>query len=923
MKESDRDAFSDRECWTRIRELTESALDLRGELRERFLDARCAGKPDLRRHIEAQIAACAEVEAQRHFLETPAVALMAHLLSDQSAVIGSQPVIIEEQLRHGLAARYAVEREVGRGGTATVFLARDLVHHRLVAIKVLDPSIGSSLGTERFLREIRVTAGLTHPHILPLHDSGTCEGLLYYVMPFVDDENLRGYLASNGRMALPAAVRLLRDVASALAYAHREGIVHRDIKPANILLMDGHAVVADFGIARAVHQARGTQERGVNEITCPTSRRDSYTLTAQGSSPGTPAYMSPEQARGDIEIDHRSDLYSFGLVAYEVLTGLPPFPSHPSEVPGKSRMELDTKNSPKALRNDCPQALSDLIVRLLSPSPSDRPQSAKDAIQLLDRIAASENNGPGNDPGSSRLFKPFSLRSRISAAFGILLTILVGGSLLWPVDRRSNGNSSPQTSPQEIHRIAVLPFHEADSTSSDSYFSDGLIDELIHALTQQRHLLVTGRNSSFSFRNRDLPLQEIGRILQVDALVTASVRRLGSELRVTAQIVRVADGSILWDRILKSATGDVFAVQDSLVGAIASVLSPRPLLQAAALASRSRGTFSPEAYDLYLSGRYYFMLRGRDNLYLAINYFRQAIALDPAFARAYAGLALTYTVLPVYTGNTSDSVMHAILDNAARAIGLDSTLSDAWLAMGSASDLQLHMQDALSHLRAAVILDPSSSIAHHWYGVELLTLGLADDALTELSRAIQLDPLLVSAASGMAASHVFARHFAEGLTAAHHAVTLDSVNPMALITLAQAQSFTDHPDDAIRTLTRAHARDPGDTRFLEGLVFAYAKAGRWEDAAQVRAELRRAPELVYGTEVAFADLVFGDPTALATLLTEPKVQLKYIMAGGLFGCNPYFDPLWAIPEFVEAMKGLGVRRCALAAPWRLPPLATP
>lgn len=917
----------EQERWGRVRQVVEAALELSGDARTRYLDGECGRDDAFWADVAAQIAACEQLEEDDHFLGEPAVALIASVISDHGSLDGTrlataEEVVrtrdMEERLRRGLAGRYDVEHEIGRGGTATVFLARDLAHARAVAIKVVDPPPGSFLSTERFLREIRLTAGLTHPHILPLHDSGTCEGLLYYVMPFVEGESLREHLSANGPLPVATAVRVLRDVASALAYAHREGIVHRDIKPANILLVDGHAVVADFGIARAVHRAQAPAEAPQDATGSRRPGSGDRTLTAVGRSPGTPAYMSPEQRHGEAVIDHRSDLYSLGLVAYEVITGTPPFPRRQRGDTESFHGEQQSIPSMSTGRSDIPPGLEDLVLRLLRFQPAERPQSADDVLTTLESISVGARADVGRVDQHVvpvRRWTP----SRLAWVGLAVLLVTAGAGLL-----RQRRQASPQLintsqSAAVIRRVAVLPFEEAEGSVSDAYFNDGLTDELIHALTQQRHLVITGRSSSFSFRGRGLSVSEIGRILGVDALVTASVHRSGGELRVTAQIVRAADGSILWDRIFRSSTGNLFAVQDTLVAAITTELSPRPVSDAEGLASRARGTANSEAYDLYLSGRYHFMLRGHDNLVQALALFRRAVALDPLFARAYAGLALTYGVLPVYTGDTSDSIMHGITANAQRAIALDSTLGDAHIAMGAASDLQLRMRDALAHYRTAVILDPSSSIAHHWYGVELLSVGSADDALTELNRAIQLDPLLVSAAGGVAASHLYARRFHTALAAARRAIALDSTNPMTIVVLAQAEIFTGDPESAIATLERARLRDSSDTRYLEGLVFAYAKAGRWSEAARIRADLARAPKLVFGTEAAFADLVFGDPAPLVALMAQPKIQLRYLMAGGLFGCNPYLDPLWRELRFRAAMAQLGVAPCGVTEPWRLPP----
>src|SRR4249919_3841300 len=258
------------------------------------------------------------------------------------------------RLAAALADRYRVERELGQGGMATVYLAEDLKHHRKVALKVLRPELAAALGPERFFREIEVAAGLQHPHILPLHDSGEAAGFLYYVMPFVDGENLRGRLTRHGELPIHEAVRLLSEVADALAYAHSQGVVHRDIKPDNVMLSGRHALVTDFGVAKAVSEATGRQQ-----------------LTTAGVALGTPTYMAPEQAAADPHLDHRVDIYAVGVMAYELLAGRPPFTGRSSqEVLAAHLTQLPEMVS--SLRPAVPEALAAIVMKCLAKRPADR-----------------------------------------------------------------------------------------------------------------------------------------------------------------------------------------------------------------------------------------------------------------------------------------------------------------------------------------------------------------------------------------------------------------------------------------------------------------------------------------------------------------------------------------------------------------------
>ncbi len=762
--------------WEKVRATVEEALALPAQSRSSFIGGVCAGDAALLVEVEAQLRACERVAGASDFLDRPAAAFAAPLLSRResggaieapgaSADIFDPAAHTEEALRSALAGRYDVERELGRGGTATVYLAHDRRHARLVALKVLAPSIGAAVSAERFLREIRVTAGLAHPHILPLHDSGAAAGFLYYVMPYVDGETLRERLARDGALHPDAALQLIREVASALAYAHRHGVVHRDVKPANILLQDDHAVVADFGIARAVGRARenGAVLDGV--------RSDGpATLTGTGTTLGTPAYMSPEQAMGG-SVDHRTDIYALGVVAYEALAGEHPFGIR---TPGEMlRAHVEEPPTPLDSRvSGIPPGLAALVMRALAKAPAARPQSAEEIVAGL---------APARD--------------RALPAIG----------------------------------------HDA---------------------------------------NRKYRLQ-VGRRL----LLAAAVALL-------------------------------------LAGGGAVLLGRRTPAREAGAASTSRGTSDQEAYNLYLQGRYLWLLRGHDNLRRSIDSYREAIARDPYFARAYAGLSMAYEVLPDYEPGDADSLAILAMSSAQRAVALDSMLGDAQLALGLALDFQLRFREALMRYRGAVALDPGSETAHHWLGMSLLNMGRTDEAIAELSRAAQLDPMAAAPASALSTALLFARRYPEAIAAARRTLALDSTYAFAIWTLGVAQVLGGQRDSAVATLVRGTRLHPNDSQLRSALVFAYAAAGRWPDARRVRVALQRpGGDRDGGIDAALAEMVFGDHEPLLRLLASTAGQRQYVYHGGVLGCDPLLDPLRSDARFVDAMRSLGVEPCEGIEAW--------
>jgi TolB-like protein/Flp pilus assembly protein TadD len=918
--------------WAKLRGLVEAALSIPEPTRAEYLDRACGADVALRKEIEAQVNACERAAQSASFLAEPAAAFAAALFADADAITAGTHltdaaglsakrealrVQMEAALRTALSDRYELERELGRGGTSTVYLGRDLRHDRSVAVKVLEPVLGAALSTERFLREIRVTAGLMHPHILPLHDSGEAAGLLYYVMPYVDGQTVRERLALEGRLTPDAVLRLVREVASALSYAHRRGVVHRDIKPANILLAEGHAVVADFGIARAVHKARELPPPTADhDVVSPSEDSGSDTLTQEGTSPGTPAYMAPEQGRAGAVVDYRADLYALGVVAYEALAGDHPFGARSV----RSLIAAHGSETPADLAARCPDAppaFAALVMRLLAKDPAERPQSADEVLRILD-------GSPDARTGTAS-----RRRGVVLGGVGALLVIAGGvGIAAWrrsaasgigrdAAEPRVVMDTVPRSTPT-IHTVAVLPFVNIGGSTADDYISDGLTDELAQALGRLPGLRVAGRTSSYSLQGKTVTAQEVGRLLGVGSYVTGTTRRVGDRLRVTSQLVNTADGTVLWDSVYESSAVNRFTVQDELtravVGALVPALGARSS-QASAL-DVGRGTADQEAYDLYLKGRYYWEQRGPINVSRAIVYLRQAVARDPGFARAHAGLAMAYTVLPNFVPDASDSATALIVASAGHALALDSTLADAQLALGAVLEGRLQFRDALARYRAAVAADPSSVTAHHWLGMSLLNLGRTDEALAELRHATELDPLSITPASATALALVFARRFPEARVAARRALALDSTFVFAIWPLGLAQIFGGQPDSGARTFERGARLHPDDSRMTAGLLLAEAAAGRWTAAERLRAQLVRPNGDRSGwADAAVAALVFGDREPLVHVLGTPTGQRRYVGAGALFGCNPILDPLWADARFRAAMRGLSVEACSLARPW--------
>src|SRR5438034_631495 len=458
---------------------------------------------------------------------------------------------LEERLRAALADRYALERELGRGGMAVVFLARDRRHDRAVAIKVLRQEIAAALGAERFLREIQIAAKLHHPHILPLYDSGAAGELLYYVMPYVEGESLRQRLEREKQLPVEEAMALARQVAGALAYAHRNDVVHRDIKRENILLESGEAVVADFGIARAITAAGGDQ------------------LTQTGIAIGTPLYMSPEQGAGGEGLDGRSDVYSLACVLYEMLAGHPPFAGGTAQAI-LARHTVDPVPPLRTARATVPTAVEQALGRALAKLPADRYATA---LQFAEALGGSALAGAAPGAGGSR---------RLRAVLGVGLALAALGVGLAVARPWRHAPPAAVSARAYAASVAVLPFETIGGEPQDEYFSDGMTDEIITQLAQIRDLKVISRTSVVALKGSHLTLSRIADTLGVDHVLEGSARRAGGRVRVNAQLIAARTDAHLWAKTYERDLKDVFRVQEEIAGDVskallASVQGLRPL----------------------------------------------------------------------------------------------------------------------------------------------------------------------------------------------------------------------------------------------------------------------------------------------------------------------------------------------------------
>ncbi|MEO8480347.1 MAG: serine/threonine-protein kinase [Gemmatimonadota bacterium] len=446
-----------------------------------------------------------------------------------------------DRLRAAFAGRYEIDREAGAGGMATVYLARDLKHDRLVAIKVLRPELAAALGPDRFPREISILAKLQHPHILPLHDSGELDGFLYYVMPFVEGESLRTKLDREGELPVPDAIKILREVADALAYAHALGVMHRDIKPDNVMLSGRHAMVMDFGVAKAVSTAGGDS------------------LTTVGVAVGTPSYMSPEQATGQGNVDQRSDIYALGILGYEMLSGNTPFSGRSAQAILSAHV-VETPTHLTLRRASVPQPLADLLMRCLEKAPADRWQKAEEVLAQLEAIGTPGSGGitPTHTRPMSGTTARLAVPARRRLLFGliavaVLLGASVGGWKLLGASERIG-----------FDRLAVMPI--TDVSGADTDLVRAMHNQLIVALGKLRGVTVAPSSAVEGYRSAPAPAAEVAEALHVGALLEANVFRAGQRLRVTVQLTDPRTVEQIWsDSYDIDLSGDLFDAIDGVI----------------------------------------------------------------------------------------------------------------------------------------------------------------------------------------------------------------------------------------------------------------------------------------------------------------------------------------------------------------------
>jgi serine/threonine-protein kinase len=743
---------------------------------------------------------------------------------------------LREQVQAALDGAYTIEREIGRGGMATVFLARDEKHHRSVAVKVLRPEFAATVGPERFRREITLAAGLQHPHILPVFDSGeTADGLLWFSMPYIAGETLRGRIRREGQLPFDEAVRITREVAAALEYAHKRGIVHRDVKPENIMVTaDGDVLLTDFGIARAMSMADSDE---------PTDH--GATLTESGYVVGTPAYMSPEQASGKRGIDARTDVYSLAAVAYEMLAGEPPFiAATPQAMIAK--MLVTTAPSVRIVRPNVPMGVDTALRRALAQLPGDRFPSAAEFATALELGRTME------DAPASRTRR---LIERWAIGVGLVVLLTAAGTFAWQA--RGRAAVGPPM-------VAVLPFDNLGD-SADAYFAEGMTDEVRGKLAALHGLRVIASGSSDQYRHTTKSQEAIARELGVQYLLVGHVRwQRGaaghSHVRVDPELVQLvgAQPMLAWKQDFDADLSDVFTVQTEIASRVAAELQVT-LGTGERAALTERPTRNLDAYDQYLRGKAY-QAGGNDvgAQRRAAAAFAEAVRLDPSFALAWAALAVSHANIYGMQNAAKidgDSAEHA----AARAIALRPQLPESHAAMSYyLTAVRRDFARALAEAELARTRNPNNADLLDQQGYAEGHLGRWDAAIAHLDTAVRLDPRDDNARGDLGFAQLFVHRYDDARSSLDRSLTFNPANLTTiewrmLVSLANGDA-----DDAHRIASDALTHVDSTT------LIAYVASVRdlgWALDATLRRALRRLTPAAFDNDRAAWGLALAESFA--------------------------------------------------------------
>ncbi len=868
-----------------------SAVEQEPDQVNAFLDTACCGDAVLRREVEVLMASDQRTGG---FIEGSSVGLASRIIQNQQA-----DSLVGQTIGH-----YKISESIGTGGMGEVYLATDVVAGRKAALKLLPMRFtGDAARLKRFQQEARAVVALNHPNILTVYEIGEDHSINYIASELIEGETLRQRL-TRGPIQLSEAVDVAIQVVSALAAAHQAGIVHRDIKPENIMLRpDGYVKVLDFGIAKLAESAfaqppsvaaatfgvPGAMDRGAESVT--------LAQTNLGSILGTTSYMSPEQACG-AQIDKRTDIWSLGVVLYEMVTGHAPFAG---DTPRDVMSSILEREPPPLARYTAhtPAELQQIISKTLR---KDRDERYHGAHELLDALKDFRRK---LETESERAAAPLWLRWTRSPAALVLVLTIAALALALPFYWHRNVTTAASLDKS----IAVLPFENASKDPNAEYLSEGISEALINSLSELQRLRVIARSTAFQYKGKDVDPRRVGRELQVTSVLTGRVQQSQDALSIQVDLVDAVTGAQLWGEEYVRKISDVIAVKQAIAREVTAKLKLKLTGEEQRRLAKGDST-NPEAYQFYLRGRYFWNKRTSDGIKQAIEHFQKSIERDPDFALGYVGLADSYTGLTFYNFAAPQETMPKAKESATKALALDNTLAEAHASLAHIlMNYDWKWSEAEKEFRRSIELKPEYPTAHQWYAIHYLTArGRLEEAVQEMKKALELDPASLVMNTFMGATFYYAGRYDEAIDQCRRTIQMDPTFAVAHWHLGLVYEQKQLLDAAIEEFKKAISLSGGSPLMRAALGRAYAESQKKYEANEMLNELNELAKRQYVSayELAKIYVALGNNEQAFQLLTKASAEHSFHLVN--LNVCPQLNSVRSDPRFQELVQRVGLTR---------------